>query len=91
MQLSVAAINTNRTSNTGPQNILFITTITTTTVTEGVAVVSNEFSIVSGAISVVYVLIGIREIRQTQLNTLLYSFIKATCFDPLKRSSSGRG
>jgi hypothetical protein len=22
---------------------------------------------------------------------LLYSFIKATCFDPLKRSSSGRG
>jgi hypothetical protein len=36
--------------------------------------------------------IGISEIRQTQLNicyyTLLYSFIKSTCFDPLKGSSS---
>jgi hypothetical protein len=38
---------------------------------------------------------GVREIRQTQLSKfyymLLYSFIKATCFDPLKGSSSGRG
>jgi hypothetical protein len=38
----------------------------------------------SRAIPVVYVLIGIREICQTQLNIcyymLLYSFIEATCF-----------
>jgi hypothetical protein len=39
--------------------------------------------------------IGIRDIRQTQLDICyymsLYSFIKATCFDLLKGSSSGRG
>jgi hypothetical protein len=54
-----------------------------------------EFLILSGTIPVVYVLIGIREIRQTQLNKcyymLLHSFIKVTCFDPHKGLSSGRG
>jgi hypothetical protein len=43
----------------------------------------------------VYELIGVREICQTQFSKfyyiLLYSFIKATCLDPLKGSSSGRG
>jgi hypothetical protein len=42
----------------------------------------------SGAIPVVYVLNRMMEIHRTQL-CLLYSFIQATCFDPLKGSSSG--
>jgi hypothetical protein len=40
-----------------------------------------------GAIPVVCVLIGYREIRQTQYSTLIYNFnqmSRTTCFDPLK-------
>jgi hypothetical protein len=48
----------------------------------------------SGAIPVVCVLNRMIEICRTQLYWnilyLLYSFIQATCFDPLKGSSSGR-
>jgi hypothetical protein len=48
-----------------------------------------------GAIPVVYVLTGYREIRQTQhstryVNIQFNKMSRKTCFDPLKGSSSGR-